>query len=104
MWRTCSCPDCCRGCLSVSKAALLLVSSAMLRNLSFGSELKARTIAVSSPEYGFCSDLQPSVEENVSSLKPPRTDVDNWTAPPTPTTSFRAELLTPMRTAHLASA
>jgi hypothetical protein len=76
----------------------------MLRNLSFGSELKARAIAASSPEYGFCSDLMPSVEEKVTSLELSCTDADNWTAPPTPTTSFRAELLTAMRTAHLASA
>jgi hypothetical protein len=61
----------------VSTAALLLVSSAMLRNLSFGSELKARAIAASSPEYGFCSDLMPNVEAKVSSLEPPRTDADN---------------------------
>src|SRR5438045_7287473 len=66
----CSCPDCCRGCPSVTAAALLLVCSAMLRNLSFGRELKARTIAASSPEYGFCSDLLPSVEANVMSLVP----------------------------------
>jgi len=50
----------------VRTAALLLVSSAMLRNLSFGSELNACAIAASSPEYGFCSDLMPSVEEKVS--------------------------------------
>ena len=88
----------------MSTAALLLVSSAILRNLSFGSKLKARAIAASSPEYGFCSDLMPSVEEKVTSLEPLCTDVDNWIAPPTPTTSFRAELLTAMRTAQLVSA
>src|SRR5438477_7817181 len=100
----CTCPDCCQGCLSVSTAALLLVSSAMLRNLSFGSELNARTIAASSPEYGFCSDLMPSVEEKVMSLEPPCINVDNWITPPTPTMSFCAELLTAMCTAQPVSA
>jgi hypothetical protein len=88
----------------VSTAALLLVSSAMLQNLSFGSELNARAIAASSAEYGFCFDLMPSVEEKDMSLELPCVDVDNWITPPTPTTSFRAELLTAMCTAQPMSA
>src|SRR5438045_9285465 len=104
MQQTCSCPDCCHGCLSVSTAALLLVSSAMPWNLSLGSELKAHAIAASSAEYGFCSDLMPSIEEKVSILEPPCTDVKNWVAPLTPTTSFHAKLLMAMCTAQLESA
>jgi hypothetical protein len=104
VWWTCSCLDCCRGCLSVSTAALLLVSSTMLRNLSFGSKLKARAIAATCSEYRFCSDLMPSVEEKVPSLEPPYTNSDNRIAPPIPTTSFRAELLTAMRIAQPVSA
>jgi hypothetical protein len=60
--------------------ALLLVSSAMLRNLSFGSEPNACAIAANSPEYGFCSDLMPSVEEMVSSFGLPCTDAASWQA------------------------
>ena len=87
----------------MSTAALLLVNSTMLRNLSFGSKLKACAIAASSPEYGFCSDLTPRVEERVTSLEP-CTDADNRMAPPIPTTSFRAELLVAMRTTQSVSA
>src|SRR6516225_7219842 len=69
-----------------------------------GQAIQQQVLAsTSSPEYGFCSDLTPSVEEKVMSLEPSCTDADSWTAPPTPTTSCRAELLTAMRTAHLAS-
>jgi hypothetical protein len=88
----------------VNTAALLLVSSAMLRKLSSSNELKARAVAASSPESGFCSDLIPSVDEKVPSFGSPRPGTGNWTTPPTPTTSFRAELLTAMRTAQAASA
>jgi len=59
----------------VSTAALLLVSSVMLRNLSFSSKLNTCAITTSSPEYRFCSDLMPSVEEKVSSFGLPCTDV-----------------------------
>jgi hypothetical protein len=38
------------------------------------------------------------------SLGPLCTDADNWIAPPTPTTSFRAELLMAIRTAQRVSA
>ena len=83
---------------------LLFVNSTTLQCLSLGNKLNAIAMAANSLEYGFLSDLVPSVEEKVTSLEPSCTDADNWTAPPTPTTSFRAELLTAMRTAHLASA
>lgn len=65
---TCSWPDCCRGFPSVSAAALLLISSVILYNFSTGSVFNACAIAASSPEYGFCSDLAPSVTEKVLSL------------------------------------
>ena len=94
IWLMCSCPDCWRGLLSESTAALFLVVSAMLRNLSFGNMLRALDIAASSAEYGFCSSLLPSVVENDRALV-------YWIliAPPIPTTPFRDELLTAMRTA-----
>ena len=100
----CSCPDCCQGCPSVTAAALLLICSAMLQNLSFGRELKARAITASSLEYGFCSDLLPNVEENVMSLMPLCTDANILMALPIPTASFHAELLTAMHTAQPVSA
>jgi hypothetical protein len=40
------------GGRSITAAALLLVRSAMLRNLSFGGELRACAIAASFAEYG----------------------------------------------------
>ena len=82
----------------MSTAALFLVVSAMLRNLSFGSLLSASAIAASSAEYGFCSSLLPSVVENdrVSLFC-------MLIAPPIPTFPFRDELLTAMRTAQFAS-
>src|SRR5436305_15167928 len=89
----CSCLDCCRGCLSVTAAALLLVRSAMLRNLSFGRELNARAIAASSLEYGFCSNLLPSVEANVISLAPLCTDAIILMAPPIPCRLYTYNLL-----------
>ena len=78
----------------------MLVDTAMHRNLTFGSEHKACAIAANSLEYGFCSDLTPSVEEKVSMSELPCTDSASWIAPLTPTLPFLAELLTAMRTAH----
>jgi hypothetical protein len=68
----------------------------MLRYLSLGNRLKAIAIAVNSPEYGFCSVLMPSVEEKVSTVGSLCEDICISIAPPTPTTPFRAELLTAM--------
>ena len=85
--------DCCQGCLSVTVAALLLVCSAMLRNLSFSRELKAHAIAASSLEYRFYSNLLPSVKENVMGLALLCTNANISMAPPIPTTSFYAKLL-----------
>ena len=82
----------------MSTAALFLVISAMLQNLSFGSLLSALAIAASSAEYGFCSSLLPKVtEKDYVSL------LCMLIAPPIATTPFRAELLTAMRTAQFAS-
>lgn len=96
----CSCPDCCRGFLSVSTAALFLVINTILRNLNFGSVFRAFAIAANSPEYGFCSSLLPSVEEKdkISFLGLLRADLCISITPPIPTTPFRAELLTAIRT------
>jgi hypothetical protein len=52
----------------VRTAALLFIDSMILPDLSIGSVLKACSIAASSLEYGFCSDLAPSVEEKVPSF------------------------------------
>jgi hypothetical protein len=52
----------------MSIITLLLISNTMLRNLSFSGELNAYAIATGSPEYGFCSNLIPSIKEKVSSL------------------------------------
>ncbi|RYC76699.1 hypothetical protein BFJ63_vAg20424 [Fusarium oxysporum f. sp. narcissi] len=46
----------------------------------------------------------PSVKEKRSSFGPPRTEAGISMTPPTPTTPFRAELLTAARTAHPRSA
>lgn len=47
IWQTCSWPDCCRGFLRVSAAALLLVSSVILYCFSTGSVFNACAIAAS---------------------------------------------------------
>jgi hypothetical protein len=47
--------------LIVSAAVLLLVSSVILYSFSTGNVCNACTIAASSPEYGFCSAITPSV-------------------------------------------
>ena len=52
----------------MSTADLFLVSSRMHRYLIRGSKFRALAIAANSPEYGFCSDLMPSVDEMVSIL------------------------------------
>ena len=52
----------------MSIIALLLINSVILRNLSFSNKLNAYAITTSSPEYGFCSNLIPSIKEKVSSL------------------------------------
>ena len=54
-------------------AALLRVESSIRLDVSGGSVLNALSIAASSPEYGFCSDLGPSVEEKVPSFGLPNT-------------------------------
>jgi hypothetical protein len=82
----------------VRTAALLRVEISIRLDLSVGRMPNARSIAASSPEYGFCSDLGPSVEEKVPSFGLLYTDGGSVAAPPTPTRSFRAELLTAMRT------
>jgi hypothetical protein len=51
--QTCPCPDCCRGCLIVSAADLLLVSNIIFRYLRLGRRVRAVAMAVNSPEYGF---------------------------------------------------
>lgn len=68
----------------------------MRLDLSASSVPNARSIAVSSLEYRFCSNLSPSVEEKVPSFRLPYTDASSITAPPTLTRLFRAELLTAM--------
>ena len=83
----------------MSAAALFLVTIRILRNLTFGSVLRAFAIAANSPEYGFCSSLLPNVVEKdkISSLASLRVHVCILIAPPIPTSPFRAELLTAMR-------
>jgi hypothetical protein len=78
----------------VSAAALLLVSSVILYCFSTGSVLNACAIAASSPKYGFCSSLTPSMIEKVFSLGFLYWGGILWTIPLYPTTSFRAKLLT----------
>lgn len=62
--------------------------------------LRALAIAASSPEYGFCFSLLPRVKEKdeISSLRLLRVDCNSIT-PLIPTTLFRVELLTAIRTA-----
>ena len=76
---------------------MLLVSILMLRNLSYGSRLRACAITTSPPEYRFCYDLVPSMEENVSSLEL-RRDIASWMALLIPTSLFLIELLTAIYT------
>ena len=52
----------------MSAAALLLVSSVILYFFSVSSVLNVCAIAASSPEYGFRSNLTPSMREKVFSL------------------------------------
>jgi hypothetical protein len=66
--QACSWADCCRGFPSMSAAALLLVSSMTLYSFSTSSAFNACAIAANSPEYGFCSNLAPSMMEKVFSL------------------------------------
>jgi hypothetical protein len=65
---TCSWPDYCRGFPRVSVAALLLVNRMILYSFSAGSVFNACAIATNSPEYGFYSNLAPSVTEKAFSL------------------------------------
>ena len=58
-----------------STAALLLVSSIMLRNLSCGRMLKACSIATSPLENGFCYDLMLNVVEKIFSFGLLRADI-----------------------------
>ena len=78
-------------------AALLRVESSTRLDLNAGTMPNARSIATSSPEYRFCSDLGPSGEEKASSFELPYTDAGSVAAPPTPTRPFLAELLAAMR-------
>jgi len=87
----------------VRTAALLRVESPIRLNVSGGSVPNARSIAASSPEYRFCSDIGPRVEEKVPSFGLPYADGGSVTAPPTPTSPFRAELLVAMRMSQSAS-
>ena len=57
----------------------------------------ARSVATSSPEYRFYSDLGLSVEEKVLSFGLLYTDASSVIAPPTYTRPFRTELLIAIR-------
>jgi hypothetical protein len=65
---TCSWPDYYHGFPRVSIAALLLISRVILYSFSTISIFKVCTITTSSPKYGFCSDLAPSMTEKAFSL------------------------------------
>lgn len=93
----CFWPDCCQGFFCVSAAALLLVSSMTLHRFNPRSVFSACNIAASSPEYGFCSALAPSVTERVFSLGFRYRGGCFSIASPNPTISLRAELLTAIR-------
>ena len=87
----------------MSTAGLFLVSSRMHRYLIRGSKFRALVIAANSPEYGFCSDLMPSVDEKVSIFGSLYADIWNSVTPPVPTTPFLAELLIVIYTEKFAS-
>ena len=78
----------------MSVAALLLVRSVILYCFSVSSMLNACAIAASSSKYGFCSNLTPSMKEKVFSFSFVYWGGLLWIAPPNPTISFCAELLT----------
>jgi hypothetical protein len=65
---TCSWPNYYHGFLRVSTATFFLISSVILYSFSTSSVFKACTITASSPEYGFYSDLTPSITEKAFSL------------------------------------
>lgn len=65
IWSTYPWPDYCQGFLSMSTAALLLVSSVILYPFHAGDKFSTYAIATNSVEYGFCSALTPSVTEKV---------------------------------------
>ena len=90
----CPWPDCCCGFRSVRAAALLLVSSVIRYCFSPGGMSNACAIAASSPEYGLCSALAPSVTEEVFSFSFRYRGGCFPIATPNPTSPFRAELLT----------
>ena len=81
---------------------MFLVSSRMHRYLIRGSKFSALAIAANSPEYRFCSNLMPSVDEKVSILGSLCADVWNSVTPPVPIIPFLAELLIAMCTKKFA--
>jgi hypothetical protein len=65
---TCSWPNYYYRFPRESVATLLLISSVILYSFSTSSVFNACAITASSPKYGFCSDLAPSVIEKAFSL------------------------------------
>ena len=103
MLQICSWPDCCHGFLSMSMAALFLISSVILWYLCHGNCWRAWAIAVSSAMYRFCSVLGPRVEERVSTVGSSLTCLHVLIAAPNPTMPFHAELLTVIYAAQFES-
>lgn len=95
-WSTCPWPDRCRGFFSVSAAALLLLSRVIMYPFTPSSMFNAHAIAASSAEYAFCSALTPSVTEKAFSVSFRQRGGCFSIAPPNPTNSLRAKLLTPI--------
>ncbi len=73
---------------------MLRVKSSIQLDLSASSVPNACSIAISSLEYRFCSDLGPSVKEKVLSFGLPNTAAGSIVALLTPTKLFLAKLLT----------
>ena len=78
-------------------AAVLRVDSSMRLDLSASSVPNARSIAISSLEYRFCSDIGLSVEKKVPSFGLLYIEAGSTAAVLTPTRPFRAELLIAIR-------
>ncbi len=75
-------------------AALLRVESSIQLAVSASNMPNALSIAASSLEYRFCSDLGPSVAKKVPSFRLLYIAAGSIAAPLTPTRPFRAKLLT----------
>src|SRR5258706_14832477 len=103
MLQICSWPDCWRGFLIVRTAALFLVHSVILWYLRHGNCCRAWAIAANSAVYRLCSVLGPRVEESVSTVGSSPTRLRILVAAPSPTTPFRAELLTAIYAARFES-